>query len=160
MGSICLWWLVHNGCLCLIWLTNEERMIAVSAQKKWVLGMVGLVCLLVGLYLQFRPAVSAEDRDTCEAFVRQEYGHSADMQALQTLLDKCGDPGMVAMMSARADRARASQLAQHIAAANQGDSMLHLLSMFLIGLGVVGCVLLVIPSRMLQRNAQKGSQAD
>ncbi|RUS66917.1 hypothetical protein CUZ56_01712 [Saezia sanguinis] len=137
-------------------------MIAVGAQKKWkwVWGMVGLVCLLVGLYLQFRPAVSAEDREACEAFVRQEYGHGADMQALQTLLDKCGEPGMVAMMSARADRAGASQMGQHIAAANQGDSMLHLLSMFLIGLGAVGCVLLVIPGRMLQRNAQKGGQAD
>jgi len=135
-------------------------MIAVRAQKKWVLGMVGLACLLVGLYLQFRPAVSAEDREACETFVRQEYGHGADMQALQTLLDRCGDPGMVAIMSARADRAGASQTAQHIAAANRGDSMLHLLSMFLIGLGAVGAVLLVIPSRMLERNVQKGSQAD
>lgn len=102
--------------------------------------VMGAIALVVGVFLQFQSGVSSADRQRCEEIVRERYasGNEAD---LKTLLDKCADPGMVAMMIASASGAGAQSTAQSVAAANRGDMLGGALGLFLMGFG--GAVLLL-----------------
>ncbi|PRH87826.1 hypothetical protein C5L14_07890 [Labrys okinawensis] len=96
---------------------------------------LGAVLLGIGLYLQFGMAgVSPADRSHCEQAVEKVYGGSEETKS--TLLPKCGEPGMVAMMDARTSGAGAEQAAQSIAAANRTGLVGILLNCALIGAGI------------------------
>lgn len=96
-----------------------------------------LAVALIGFggYRQFAgSSVPAEDRARCEQIVRTENGDS--QEALDILLPKCSDPGMVAMMDARANGASAQTAASSIAAANKTDIVSTLINCALIGAGI------------------------
>jgi hypothetical protein len=98
---------------------------------------LGVILLGTGLYLQFGMAgVSPADRLRCEQAIEKIYGDSDE--AKDTLLPKCSEPGMVAMMDARAGGAGAEQAAQAIAGANRSDLVGILLNCALIGAGIGG----------------------
>lgn len=81
------------------------------------LSIVGIICLAIGFYIQFgNDGVSSADEQRCAAIVERLYGGS--QQAKEALRPKCREPGMVAMMDARADGKGASETAQAIASAN------------------------------------------
>lgn len=96
---------------------------------------LGVVALAAGLYLQFSTSsVPAADQQRCETFIQEKYKDSAEAKA--TLLPKCSEPGMVAMMDAEANGSGASAAAQSIASANQSDMGFNALSFGLIGVGI------------------------
>lgn len=96
---------------------------------------LGVVLLGVGLYLQFgTTGVSPAERLRCEQAIEKIYGDSGE--AKYTLLPKCGEPGMVAMMDARTGGAGAEQAAQAIASANRSDLVSILINCALIGAGI------------------------
>lgn len=97
--------------------------------------VVGLGLVGFGFYRQTMNAgVSAMDQARCEQIVRDSSGNS--QEALDALLPKCSEPGMVAMMDAQASGVDAVSASQSIASANQGDVTAHLLDWFLIGAGL------------------------
>lgn len=98
--------------------------------------IVGIVCLLIGLFLQFGSGngISVEDKALCEDIVQQkEFGaEKAD------LLTRCGaDPGFVVLMKAQQAGTNAQETAEAIAAANRSDVGGGMLSLFLMGFGAV-----------------------
>lgn len=94
--------------------------------QKIFLVILGVSLLAFGGYRQFAGAsVSPADQLRCEQVVRDQNEGISD--AVETLLPKCGDPGMVAMMDAQAAGDDAQAAAQRISAANQGDTSAHLL---------------------------------
>lgn len=103
--------------------------------KALLYASLGVVLLGVGLYLQFGTAgVSPADRLRCEQAIEKVYGDSDE--AKYTLLPKCNEPGMVAMMDARTGGAGAEQAAQAIASANRSDLAGILINCALIGAGI------------------------
>ncbi len=100
-----------------------------------ILAVVGALALAGGLYLQTGAGgVSAADKQRCETIVLQTYGNSEEAKA--SLLPKCSEPGMVAMMDAKANQLDATSTAQSIASANQSDIGFNALSFGLIGIGI------------------------
>lgn len=96
---------------------------------------IGVLALIAGAYLQLRSgAVSAADQRRCETILLQNYGDSPEAKA--SLLPKCSEPGMVAMMDAEEQGATAQAAAQSIALANQSDIGSNALSFGLIGVGI------------------------
>ncbi|WP_448953689.1 hypothetical protein [Labrys neptuniae] len=103
--------------------------------KTFLYAGLGVVLLGAGLYMQFGTAgVSPADRLRCEQAIEKIYGGSDE--AKYTLLPKCGEPGMVAMMDARTGGVGAEQAAQAIATANRSDLVGILLNCALIGAGI------------------------
>ncbi|NPD16268.1 hypothetical protein HOY34_13795 [Xinfangfangia sp. D13-10-4-6] len=103
---------------------------------KSVLFLAAAVALIgLGGYRQFgQSSVSAEDQARCEGIISAEYASSPESVA--ELAPRCSDPGMVAMMDARASSSSAQEAAQSIAAANQGDYVSTLINCALIGAGI------------------------
>lgn len=98
---------------------------------------IALAVALIGFgaYRQFSgPTVSAEDQARCEQIVRADYADS--QEGLDAFLPKCNEPGMVAMMDARATGASAQTAASNIAAANRTDIVATLINCALIGAGI------------------------
>ncbi|MBK4216883.1 hypothetical protein JJJ17_13170 [Paracoccus caeni] len=88
-----------------------------------------------GSYRQFGgSSVSAEDQARCEQITRSIYGEQ--QEALDTLLPKCNEPGVVAMMDARESGADAETAATNIANANKQDIVSILINCALIGGGI------------------------
>ncbi|TWI31480.1 hypothetical protein [Paracoccus sulfuroxidans] len=88
-----------------------------------------------GAYRQFgATGVSADDQARCERIVQAD--NAGSQEALDALLPKCNEPGMVAMMDARATGADAQTAASNIAAANQNDILSILINCALIGAGI------------------------
>lgn len=103
--------------------------------QKLVFIILGLALLGFGSYREFAtPSVSDADRARCEQIVRDQNGGNAEV--LDTLLPKCTDPGMVAMMDAQASGDDAQAAARRISAANQGDAKFNVLNWMLIGAGL------------------------
>ena len=105
--------------------------------KPKVMIIVGPICLLIGLFLQFGnfgSGISAVDKQICETAVQtQDWGGQKD-----EFLARCdSDVGFVAMMKAKQQGGGAQETAQAIAAANRSDVGGGMLSMFLMGFGVV-----------------------
>ena len=97
----------------------------------------GAACLAAGLYLQQAGGdFGTADRARCEANVVA--AHGADVAVRNQLLPKCGEPGFIAMMDARAGNLSAQQTAIAIANANRSGLMNDLLGYALIGAGVGG----------------------
>lgn len=94
------------------------------------------ICLIgLGSYRQFgSQSVSVADRTRCEAIVKEAYAASPQSSAM--LIEKCGEPGMVAMMDARKNNLGAEAAAQSIASANHQDILSILLNCALIGAGI------------------------
>lgn len=107
-----------------------------SPMRKLVLVVVGLALLGFGGYRQFfSSAVSSADQMRCEQLVRSQNGESTE--AIDLLLPKCSDAGMVAMMDAQASGDDAQAAARRISAANQDDTSAHMVDWALIGAGLV-----------------------
>ncbi|WP_454815328.1 hypothetical protein [Labrys neptuniae] len=120
--------------------------------KTFLYAGLGVVLLGVGLYLQFGTVgVSPADRLRCEQAIEKIYGDSDE--AKYTLLPKCGEPGMVAMMDARAGGAGAEQAAQAIATANRSDLIGILLNCALIGAGIGALGAAAAASRQSKKRA-------
>lgn len=106
-----------------------------SSRSNSVLLLAGAVALAAGLYLNFMTgAVSSADQLRCETNVKTVYNNS--QEALTTLLPKCSEPGMVAMMDAQANNSSAAAAAQAISSANSSDIGSNALSFGLIGIGI------------------------
>jgi hypothetical protein len=106
-----------------------------SSSRSMVLAIVGALALAGGLYMQFgTSAVSSADQQRCEKIILDTYGNSEE--AKNALLPKCNEPGMVAMMDAKANNSSAASAAQSIASANQSDIGSNALSFGLIGAGI------------------------
>lgn len=106
-----------------------------SSTRSLVLTTVGALALASGLYLQFgTSAVSSADQQRCEKIILDTYGNSEE--AKNALLPKCNEPGMVAMMDAKANNSSAANAAQSIASANQSDVGSNALNFGLIGAGI------------------------
>lgn len=106
-----------------------------TSSRSLRLAGIGVLALVAGAYLQFTSgSVSAADQQRCETIVLQTYGDS--QEAKTTLLPKCSEPGMVAMMDAQAQGSTAQAAAQSIASANQSDIGSNALSFGLIGIGI------------------------
>ena len=113
---------------------------------------LGVVLLGVGLYLQFGTAgVSPADRLRCEQAIEKVYGDSDE--AKYTLLPKCNEPGMVAMMDTRTGGAGAEQAAQAIASANRSDLVGILINCALIGAGIGALGAAAAASRQSKKQA-------
>lgn len=96
---------------------------------------LGVLALAGGLYLQFAgSSVSSADQQRCENIIQEKYKDSAE--AKTTLMPKCSESGMVAMMDAEANGSDAKAAAQSIASANQSDIGSNALSFGLIGVGI------------------------
>lgn len=103
--------------------------------KNLVLVVIGIALLAFGGYRQFAGSgVSAADQARCEQLVREQNGDSAE--ALELLLPKCNDPGMVAMIDSRAAGDDAQSAANRIASANQGEVGGGMVNWVLIGAGL------------------------
>lgn len=106
-----------------------------SVPRSITLTVVGALALGAGLYMQLGTSgVSAADQQRCETIIRDKYSSSAE--SIATLLPKCSEPGMVAMMDAQASGAGAAAAAQSIASANQSDIGSNALNFGLIGIGI------------------------
>lgn len=106
-----------------------------SSSRPMILSIVGALALAGGLYMQFgTSAVSLADQQRCEKIILDTYGNSEE--AKNALLPKCSEPGMVAMMDAKANNSSAASTAQSIASANQSDIGSNALSFGLIGAGI------------------------
>lgn len=106
-----------------------------TSSRSLRLAGIGVLALVAGAYLQFTSgSVSVADQQRCETIVLQTYGDSQEAKA--TLLPKCNEPGMVAMMDAKAQGSTAQAAAQSIASANQSDIGSNALSFGLIGIGI------------------------
>lgn len=106
-----------------------------SSSRSMILSIVGALALAGGLYMQFgTSAVSLADQQRCEKIILDTYGNSEE--AKNALLPKCSEPGMVAMMDAKANNSSAASTAQSIASANQSDIGSNALSFGLIGAGI------------------------
>ena len=106
-----------------------------SSSRSMILSIVGALALVGGLYMQFgTSAVSPADQQRCEKIILDTYGNSEE--AKNALLPKCSEPGMVAMMDAKANNSSAASTAQSIASANQSDIGSNALSFGLIGAGI------------------------
>lgn len=96
---------------------------------------IGVLALAAGFYVQTNSgSVPATDKSRCEGIIQTIYGDNAEVKA--SLIPKCSEPGMVAMMDAKANGSSATEAAQAIASANQSDISTTLLSYGLMGLGV------------------------
>lgn len=114
---------------------------------------LGVILLGVGLYLQFgTPGVSPAYRLRCEQAIEKIYGGSDE--AKYTLLPKCNEPGMVAMMDARTGGVGAEQAAQAIAAANRTDLVGILINCALIGAGIGALGAAAAASRQSKRRSE------
>lgn len=106
-----------------------------SSSRSMILSIVGALALAGGLYMQFgTSAVSLADQQRCEKIILDTYANSEE--AKTALLPKCSEPGMVAMMDAKANNSSAASTAQSIASANQSDIGSNALSFGLIGAGI------------------------
>lgn len=106
-----------------------------SSSRPVILTGLGVLVLAAGLYLQFgTSSVSLADQQRCEKIVSDIYANSAE--AKNSLLPKCSEPGMVAMMDAKAGGSDATTAAASIASANQSDIGSNALSFGLIGAGL------------------------
>ena len=114
-------------------------------KKRIGAAVLGIVVLLLGVFLQFQPGVSADERLRCEQIVRERYG-SGGQADLDMLLGKCEEPGMVAMMIATSERSGAQAAAGRIASANRSGVFGNMLSLFLIGFGAGVVLITVLPS--------------
>jgi len=97
--------------------------------------VLGLALLAAGFYMQFAGSgVIAADRQRCQETVQNLYANSAETRNL--LLSRCGEPGVVAMMDARANHMGAEEAAQSVGTANRGSIFCDLISYALIGGGI------------------------
>lgn len=102
-----------------------------DTRKPKLLALLGLIILVVGVALNISSdSVSQEDQLACEAIVKEQHGGHPE------LMDKCTEPGMVAMMRASEQNLSAQEAAQNISAANQSSLGGGLLAKFLLGLGL------------------------
>ncbi len=103
--------------------------------NKMIYLILAVALIGFGAYRQFAGSgVSTADQARCEEAVRAE--HAGNQEALAALLPSCGDPGMVAMMDARANGASAETAAANIASANRNDILSTLINCALIGAGI------------------------
>ena len=111
-------------------------MILRSAKGSSVLmAVIGASLVAGGFYYQASgSSVSSADQQRCEQIIQNIYGDNAD--AKSSLLPKCNEPGMVAMMDARAGGSGASEAAAAIASANQTDITSNALGYGVMGVGV------------------------
>ncbi len=80
---------------------------------------IAALLLTAGLYLHFAGSmVPATDQQRCESIVADIYGDSDEAAA--SFADQCDQPGMVAMMDARANNLGAEEAADAISSANGG----------------------------------------
>lgn len=122
-------------------------------KKTVVMVIVGIICLLSGVFLQFSGfggGVSAEDKQACETAVQaKNWGE----QKAEFLARCDSDVGFVAMMKAQQAGSGAQEAAQSIAAANQSEIGGGMLSMFLMGLGAVLTFGGLFVGKMAKKNA-------
>lgn len=103
--------------------------------NKIVYLVIAVAMIGFGAYRQFGGSgVSAEDQARCEQIIRDEYVDSQEAQ--DTMLPDCNEPGMVAMMDARAQGLDAQTAATNIANANGGGFISILINCALIGGGI------------------------
>ncbi|MBC9245335.1 hypothetical protein H4P12_01090 [Paracoccus sp. 11-3] len=108
--------------------------------------LIAILLVGIGAYRQFgTSSVSAADQARCEQLVRDEYG--SDAENANTMLANCNDPGMIAMMDARASGAGAEQAASSIAAANQTDLFSMMINYALIGAGIGALMVAFAPRK-------------
>lgn len=108
--------------------------------------LIAVLLVGIGAYRQFStPTVSAADQARCEQLVRDEHG--SDAEAADTMVINCNEPGMVAMMDARANGAGAEQAASSVAAANQTDILSVMINYALIGAGIGALMVAFAPRK-------------
>ena len=123
-----------------------------TASRSVLLSGLGVLALAAGLYLQFNTnSVPTADQQRCEKIVLDNYGDSPEAKA--SLLPKCNEPGMVAMMDAKANGSDATTAAQSIAFANQSDIGFTALSFGLIGAGI-GLMFSGVAARLRAKKAK------
>lgn len=99
-----------------------------------IMAVAGVILLISGFYLQFSASgVSSADQLRCEQNVKNLYKDSVEAQ--KTLISSCNEPGVVAMMEAKANGSGASEAAAAIASANQAEVGSGALGYGLIGVG-------------------------
>lgn len=97
--------------------------------------ILGIALLASGFYMQFAgSSVTAAQKLRCEETVRNVYADSEEARNL--FLSRCGEPGVIAMMEARANGMGAEEAAQSIGSANRGSILSDLISYALIGGGI------------------------
>lgn len=108
--------------------------------------LIAVLLVGIGAYRQFStPSVPEADQARCEQQVRDEYG--SDTETANTMIESCDQPGMVAMMDARATGAGAEQAASSIAAANQTDILSVMINYALIGAGIGALLVAFAPKK-------------
>lgn len=78
--------------------------------------------------------ITAADRQRCEETIRNIYADTEETRNL--LLPRCSEPGMIAMMDARANDMGAEETARSVGSANRGSILSDLISYALIGGGI------------------------
>lgn len=99
--------------------------------------ILGIALIVFGLYFGGwlgNGGVSAQDQARCEQIVNKIYGDSAE--AKQSLLPKCNEAGMVAMMDAKDQNLGAKEAAQNVGQANQKNVFSVIIACALIGAGI------------------------
>ncbi|MDH7793248.1 hypothetical protein [Ochrobactrum sp. AN78] len=116
--------------------TGQGDMAQKSAVKApAMMAVAGVIFLIGGFYLQFSASgVSSADQMRCEQNVKNLYKDSAEAQ--QTLMPTCNEPGVVAMMDAKANGSGAFDAAAAIASANQSEIGSGALGYGLMGVGI------------------------
>ncbi|PID83891.1 hypothetical protein CSB09_03610 [Candidatus Gracilibacteria bacterium] len=116
--------------------------------------VIGAIMALFGAWNLFVGAgVSSADRLQCEEIVREKYANVPE--ALATMLPKCDEPGMVAMMKASQSNASAQVAAKNIASANKQGFSSTLIGGFCLGLGAV---LLIAGIPLLRKKEPENSK--
>ncbi|PHI29182.1 hypothetical protein [Budvicia aquatica] len=122
-------------------------------KNKTLMLILGIVLLLVGGFLQIKSPISSADINLCQREVAVRYGSSND-STKKMLSDKCeSDVGYVALMTS--DASSANQAAQVISAANSSSLGSGMLSLFLLGVGLVFTLVGAVAVIAQRRNARK-----
>ncbi len=132
--------------------THKLGILTVIKNKTLML-ILGIVLLLVGGFLQIKSPISSADINLCQREVAVRYGSSND-STKKMLSDKCeSDVGYVALMTS--DASSANQAAQVISAANSSSLGSGMLSLFLLGVGLVFTLVGAVAVIAQRRNARK-----
>ncbi|MGO4450464.1 hypothetical protein AB4Y96_16200 [Phyllobacterium sp. TAF24] len=92
--------------------------------------------IIAGVYFQALTGYSSKsETQQCEQLVQEFYGDSDDVKT--TVLPRCREPGMVAVIVAKANDASAVEAAQAVSAANKTNLSHNRLSYYLLGIGIV-----------------------
>ncbi|VFS47377.1 hypothetical protein [Budvicia aquatica] len=103
--------------------------------------------------MQIKSPISSADINLCQREVAVRYGSSND-STKKMLSDKCeSDVGYVALMTS--DASSANQAAQVISAANSSSLGSGMLSLFLLGVGLVFTLVGAVAVIAQRRNARK-----